>query len=122
MPDSPIPLAPSGLIGVGRDHLDALERGQLGRGRHAVGDQIGVLGIAVLVVAQLLEQRLRDPGCDAAVNLPVGDERVDDRSRVIDRDHPLQVDRAGLGVDLDDRDVSAERERRLGGCEVGLGA
>ena len=38
------------------------------------------------------------------------------------RDHPLQLDGAGLGVDLDDGDVRAERERRLRGLEVDLGA
>ena len=41
---------------------------------------------------------------------------------VVDRDHSSQLHRAGLGVDLDDRDVRAERERRLGGLEVGLDA
>jgi hypothetical protein len=56
------------------------------------------------------------------VHLAVGDHRVDDRTGVIDGDHPLQVDRAGLGVDLDDDHVSTERERRLGRLEVGLSA
>ena len=44
------------------------------------------------------------------------------RPRVVAGDHPDQADRAGLGVDLDDRDVGAEGERRLVGLEVGLGA
>ena len=122
VPDSPIPLAPSGLTGVGVSISTSSNDRQLGRGRHAVGHQVGVLRVAVLVVAQLLEQRLGDPGGHAAVDLALGDQRVDDRAGVVDRDQALQVDRAGLGVDLDHRHVGAERERRLGGGEVGLGA
>ena len=38
---------------------------------------------------------------------------------VVDADVPLQRHLARVGVDLDDGDVGAERERRLGGGEVG---
>ena len=46
------------------------------------------------------------------MHLALGDERVDERAGVVDGDEPPQLDRAGLRVDLDDRDVGAERERR----------
>ena len=55
------------------------------------------------------------PVRDAAVHLALGDQRVDERPGVVDADEPLQLDAAGLGVDLDDGDVRAERERRDGG-------
>ena len=56
------------------------------------------------------------------MDLAVGDQRVDDPARVVDGDHPLERDATGLGVDLDHGQVGAERERRLAGGEVDLGA
>ena len=66
----------------------------------------------VLVVDELLPQRLRDALDDAAVLLAGDDQRVEDPAAVVDRDVAQRRDQAGLGVDLDDRDVGAERERR----------
>ena len=61
--------------------------GQLGR-RRARGTSTSVrrLEVAVLVVDRLLVQRRRDALRDAAVHLPVDDQRVDDRADVVDRD------------------------------------
>ena len=49
---------------------------------------------------------------------PRDEHRVEDATAVVDRDVAEQLDLAGLGVDLDDRDVRAERERRLTLVEV----
>ena len=43
---------------------------------------------------------------------PGDEQRVEDAAAVVDRDVAQQLDPAGLAVDLDDRDVRAERERR----------
>ena len=66
-------------------------------------------------------QHLRDALRDAAVLLAGDEHRVDDRAAVVDRDVAQQLDAAGVGVDLDDRDV----RRRTGttttaGVEVEL--
>ena len=55
------------------------------------------------------------------MNLPIDDHRVHDRSRVVAGDVTQNEDRAGLDVDLDDRDVGAERERGSCRLEVDLG-
>ena len=74
---------------------------------------------------ELLEERLPDAGRDAAVHLALGDQRVHDVARVVDRDEAAELDLAGLGVDLDGGDVGAEREGRrvrledLGGPQLG---
>ena len=53
------------------------------------------------------------------MDLARGKQRVEDAAGVVDTDEPLQRCLAGVDVDLDDGDVGAERERRLGGGEVG---
>ncbi len=61
------------------------------------------------------------PCGDAAVHLPVDQQRVDDGAGVVAGDVADEPHLAGVGVDLDDGDVGAERERRAAGREVGLG-
>ena len=51
VPDSPIPLAPSGFLGVGRLGVDTAKRGQLRRARHRVVDEGRGQRVAVVVVA-----------------------------------------------------------------------
>ena len=71
-----------------------------------------MIGLPSLVVADLLEQRLGGALGDAAVELALEEQRVDDRAGVVARDVADVAHPAGLGVDLDDGDVGAERERR----------
>ena len=71
-----------------------------------------MIGLPSLVVAHLLEQRLRRALGDAAVDLALEQHRVEHRAGVVARDVAQVADLAGLGVDLDDGDVAAERERR----------
>ena len=110
VPDSPMPFAPSGLSGVGVSVFARLEARQLGRARHRVVHEVRGERVAVVVVDDLLVQRLRDALRDAAVLLAGDEQRVEDPPAVVDRDVTQQLDRAGLGVDLDDRDVRAERD------------
>ncbi len=85
VPDSPTPLAPSGVRERRRLHVHDLERRQLGRRDHEVVGEVGGPGLAVVVVvAHLLEQRLGDALGDAAVHLALGEQRVDDRAGVVD--------------------------------------
>src|SRR4029079_16539280 len=80
--------------------------------------------IALLVVREVLEERLPDAGRDAAVHLPLGNQRVHDGARVVDRDEVAELDLACLRVDLDYGDVRAEREggsarlEDLGGAQL----
>ena len=76
--------------------------------------------VAVVVVDDALEQRLRDALRDAAVLLARDEQRVEDPAAVVDRDVAEQLDAAGLAVDLDDGDVRAEREGRVALVEVEL--
>ena len=54
------------------------------------------------------------------MHLAVDEQRVHDDTAVVDRDVLARRDPAGLGVDLDDRDVRAERERGTGPLGVVL--
>ena len=117
---SPMPFAPSGFSGVGRLGRVHLERRQLGRRRHGVLRQVRGDRIGVAVVDDLLVQRLADAGGDAAVLLALDEQRVEHGAAVVDRDVPHEAHLAGVGVDLDHRDVGAERERRAVLVEVEL--
>ena len=55
------------------------------------------------------------------MHLAFGEQGADDPSGVIHRDVTQQVHLAGLGVDLDDGQVGAKRERRTGRGEVDFG-
>ena len=80
-----------------------------------------MIGLPSLVEADLLVERLADAGRDAAVLLPFDEQWVEHRAAVVDRDVADEADLAGLGVDLDDRDVGAEGERCSALVEVGVG-
>ena len=53
------------------------------------------------------------------MTLSFGEHRVEDAPGVVDGDQPKQRGAAGVGVDLDHRDVRTERIGRLIGLEVG---
>ena len=114
VPASPMPLTPSGLVGLGRHRVVEPEAGDLGCAGHAVVDQRGVAQQPVVVVDRLLPQRLGDALHDAAVELALDDHRVDLGAAVVDRGVVEQLDTAGLLVDLDDRHVGPEREHEVG--------
>ena len=90
-PDSPTPLAPSGLRGDGVCVRVGLERRQVAGARDRVGRERAGDVVAVLVEGDLLEQRLRDALGDAAVDLALEQHLVVDPARVVDRDVPDQV-------------------------------
>ena len=54
--------------------------------------------------------------------LPLDEQRVEHGAAVVDGDVADEADLACLGVDLDHRDVGAERERRSALVEVDVGA
>jgi hypothetical protein len=47
------------------------------------------------------------------VDLPLDDHRVDAHAAVVDRDEAPDLHLTGAGVDVDDADVGAERERQV---------
>ena len=70
-PDSPMPLAPSGLLGHGVAMRPGGEVGQVGGRRHEVVEQVGGERLARPgSYDHLLEERLGDALGDAAVHLP----------------------------------------------------
>ena len=119
--DSPMPLAPSGLSG---DGVSVCATSNVGNSA-ALG--MRVLGerrrerVGVVVVDHLLPERLRDPRRQPTVHLAVDEHRVQDAAAVVDRDVADGLHATGVGVDLDHRDVGAERERRPRLHEVVLG-
>ena len=72
-------------------HVDQLEARQLGRRDERVVGQRRGRRVAVLVVEDLLQQRLRHPLGEAAVPLALGEQRVEDRAGVVDGDQPHQL-------------------------------
>ena len=104
-----------------RLHRHEVERRQLGRRDHGIVGEVGGPRLAVGVVVHRFEQRLGDALGDAAVHLAFRQQRVDERAGVVDRDVLAQPHRTRLGVDLDDGDVGAERERRHRRVEDVLG-
>ena len=113
----PDALGPERVIAGRRLHVGQLEAGDLGRGQEGIVREAGGQRVAVGVVDDLLEERLRRSLGDAAVPLALREQRVDDGARVVDGHHPPQHRLAGLGVHVHDGHVRPERERRAGGAE-----
>ena len=111
--DSPIPLAPSGFSGVGVSVCAISNGGSSEAAGIPYVASVPLMGLPRLVVDELLVQRLRDALPESAVHLPVHEHRVQDAAAVVDRDVTDRPHVAGLRVDLHDRHVRAERERRL---------
>ena len=61
----------------------------------------------------VFEQRLADALLDAAMYLPLHDHWIDDLTEIIHRHELRNGHDAGLGIDLDFRDVRARREREV---------
>ena len=104
-----------------RLHVHDLERGELGRRDHQVVGEVRRLGLAVVRIAHGFEQRLRDTLRDA--RRAPGPRRAAGSGSCRRRPPPRAAREpgvAGLGVDLDDREVRAERERRHHRREVAL--
>src|SRR5262249_19025202 len=97
-----------------RDGLGGLPARGLHRRRHQVVHETAALHVAVLVVADLLEQRRREAHGEAAVDLPVDDHRVDDVPAVVDGDEATDLHHARATIDVHHADVAAERERQVG--------
>src|SRR5687768_13714730 len=64
--------------------------------------------LTVFVVGHFFDHRLPDALCETAVNLPFDDERVDEVSRIVDGEQLEKRRLAGLPVDLEHRDMTAE--------------
>ena len=85
VPDSPTPLAPSGLYGVGVAWCTTSKFGELRRRDERVVGEVAGDRVAVGVVRELLDQRLGDPLRDAAVHLPLEQQRVQHGAGVVAR-------------------------------------
>ena len=108
---SPMPLAPSGFSGDGVSVEWVSKPGNSAADAMPVVGEVGREQVAVVVVAHLFEERLSDAGRDAAVLLSFDEQRIEHRAAVVDGDVAHEPHRAGVGIDLDHRDVSAEGKR-----------
>ena len=96
-PPSPRPFALVIEACVQVSQVMDLDRRHLARGRRQVVRQRRGQDIAGVVVDDLLQQRIGDALRDAAVNLPVGDQRIDQPSGVfgdqelLDGDPPVST-------------------------------
>ena len=141
VPASPAPFAPSGfrLVGTGFEVIVHV--------RHRVGPRHTVIHKAsrqvltqLSVVDDLLHQRLTESLRDAAMDLAFQANRVHHRADIVDHDIADDLERTGIGVDLDLADVAAigigvvvggegsrlvepafEARRQAAGLERGLG-
>src|SRR5690606_7016828 len=110
-----------GVEGTGRDGVMGFEAGEVAGSREPVGEERRRGGLAVAVVAGPLPQRLADALGESSVNLAGGDQWVDDGAAVVDLDDSIEPYVAGVGVDLDDAPVRAERGGQTGRLEDRLG-
>jgi hypothetical protein len=99
-------------------HEGALEARQLAGADDRVVGERGGERVGVLVVGELLEEGLGHALGGAAVDLPGGEERVEDGAGVVDRDEAPQAHQPGVDLHLDDRHVGAGGE---GGGDLHLG-
>jgi hypothetical protein len=85
------------------------ERGERFRSWNRVLHQVAGNEVPLLVVDGGLEESLADPLGDAAVDLALDQKGVDYPPAIVHGEETQDPDLAGLDVDLDDRDVGAER-------------
>jgi hypothetical protein len=98
-----------------------LEVGQHVGVRDGVVEQTGGQELAVFVADDALVERLADALGQAAGDLAVDDQRVDDGAAVVDGDQALEADVAAVEVDADNRHGRAERDRVLARVEPSVG-
>ena len=120
MPPSPAPLTPSGLLGDGEvlGGDEPARRHVHGRGHQVVHEARG-LGLSVLVVDELLQQRAADALGQTARHLALDDHGVDLAADVFHHEVVEDFDHAGFPVHLHRHHVDAVGKRPLvGGEEV----
>ena len=108
----PDPLGAEGIHAGGGFGVGGLEGRQVRRARHQIRRQRAGDGVPHVVEHDLLEERLGDALRDSPVLLTPHERRVQDPAAVIDGHVSDQVDRSGLLIHLDHRDMGAEGERR----------
>lgn len=117
-----------GIHGCGGDGASQFHARNVGSARESVVGEFAADELALGIVDGFFEKNLSDGLDDAAVNLAIDEERIDDVAAVVDGDIFEELDFAGIAVDFDLADVRAERKseiRRLekcGGFEAGLNA
>ena len=85
------------VVGLDPDHP---HRRHLGRGRDAVGGEVRVEHLALLA-HEVLHEPVADALRGSALDLALGERRVDEVAAVGRRDEVDDADQAGLLVDLD---------------------
>ena len=99
-----------GVRGVGLDPGDVDLR-RVGRGHELVVEQVRVQLPPLVVELRALRERLADPHHDAAVDLAVGADPVEDHAAVVRGGDLEHAHDAGLAVDLDPHRVRDQLRR-----------
>ena len=102
-------------VGAARhDVVGELDRRQiLGAGDAVIGQRAGQQLAGLGVEDGSFEHRLADPLRDPALDLPGEQQRIDDRTEIVDHEIAQDVDMPGVGLDLDLADMTAIGEGRL---------
>ncbi len=100
-------------IGGGRQFIeDDVERRQIAGARQRVIQQRPARQLARLrVVDRVLEQRLADALRNAALDLALGQQRIDQPAVIVDRGIAFEADGAGFRIDLNLGEVAAVWKR-----------
>ena len=98
---------------------DRADARRIERGRDDVRRQ-PVVEVAAVAQLDLLDRGVADGLERAALDLALGQDRVDDPTDVVGGDHVADVDLAGVEVDVDPGDAGGPAERRVGVAGVGL--
>ena len=89
--------------------MGGLNGRHIGGGGNQIVHERRVQQLALLVVDELLVKCVADAVRHAAVNLPLDDERIDDRPAIVRHQVPLDVHHRRLRIDFDDHRVHAAR-------------
>ncbi len=97
------------------------DRWHIERGGQQVIHKRAVEQLPVLIVNQLLEEGITNPLSDSPLHLSIDQQRIDDAPSIMDGDILEDLDRIGLGINLDDHRVcpagrSAGRRSEVIGC------
>ena len=110
---SPTPLAPWGARVERRLDEDRRDARGIERGRDDVRGE-PVVEVAAVAQLDLLDRGVADGLQRAALDLALGEDRVDDPADVVGGHDVADVDLAGVEIDLDVRDAGRPAERRVG--------
>ena len=96
------------IHGARRRGFGSLEAGKISGASNEVGDQVGVLDLAVVTVDDFLQECLADALRDPTVDLAVDHHRVDPPAAIVDCHVAHDLRCPSFSIDLHNTNVGAE--------------